>query len=183
MLTQLFVSVFIFSPSSCLLFLHYFKFYFSTFPFQLYTHNIDKNCIFLLCNGLLVFVGITKSLSASGADDNNSCSCAYLKDDSQSTHPHQHNTALIEIENFAQEKGISSLVFKEHQDTQLLDVGDEHEHHASELDCVLIQEDEQNVQEDTSMLSTEELNKKIEDFIRKMKEDLRIQAQRQLVML
>jgi len=71
--TQIFIFVpvfsFIFSPSSLFVFLHYFKFYFSTFPFQLYTHNIDKNNMFFICNGLLVFVGLTKSFSASSSND------------------------------------------------------------------------------------------------------------------
>lgn len=236
-LTQLLVSVsvcsFIFSPSSLLVFLHYFKFYFSTFPFQLYTHNIDKNSMFLLCNGILVFVGITKSLSGSSCCDDNKPS-TYVKDDGsqsrfsvieanelmleiveteeQTSDPDEQNTVVeqvIEIENCAeeevqeniekivlvdegQEKG-SSLVLKEEEkeeldeETELLDVGDEEEDKGSETDYILIEEsieeEEEDVEEESCMLSTEELNKKFEDFIRKMKEDLRIEAQRQLVMV
>ncbi|XP_020222137.1 golgin subfamily A member 6-like protein 7 [Cajanus cajan] len=237
-LTQLFVSVslcsFIFSPSSFLLFFHYIKFYFSTFPFQLYTHNIDKNCMFLLCNGLLVFVGITRSLSGSNCDEKTS---TYIKDGSHSQshfsvietnelmleiveteeksseHDEQNIAAeqVIEIETCAeevqediekiilvdegQEKG-SSLVLKEEEEldeeTELLDVGhedEEEEDKGSEFDYFLIEEsmeeEEENVEEEEEccMLSTEELNRKVEDFIRKMKEDLRIEAQRQLVMV
>ncbi|KAG4952882.1 hypothetical protein JHK87_038476 [Glycine soja] len=236
-LTQLFVSVsvcsFIFSPSSLLVFLYYFKFYLSAFPFQLYTHNIDKNSMFLLCNGILVFVGITKSLSRSSCCDDYRPS-AYIKDDGsqsrfwvieanelmleiveteeQTSEPDEQNTAVeqvIEIENCAeeevqeniekivlvdegQEKG-SSLVLKEEEkeeldeETELLDVGDEEEDKGSETDYILIEEsieeEEEDVEEESCMLSTEELNKKFEDFIRKMKEDLRIEAQRQLVMV
>ncbi|KAG5053450.1 hypothetical protein JHK87_005648 [Glycine soja] len=230
-LTQLLVSVsvcsFIFSPSSLLVFLHYFKFYFSTFPFQLYTHNIDKNSMFLLCNGILVFVGITKSLSGSSCCDDNKPS-TYVKDDGsqsrfsvieanelmleiveteeQTSDPDEQNTVVeqvIEIENCAEEvqeniekiilvdegeeKG-SSLVLKEEkkeeldEETELLDVGDEEEDKGSETDYILIEERIEE-EEESCMLSTEELNKKFEDFIRKMKEDLRIEAQRQLVMV
>ncbi|KAL2316654.1 hypothetical protein Fmac_030530 [Flemingia macrophylla] len=232
-LTQLFVSVslcsFIFSPSSLLVFFHYFKFYFSTFPFQLYTHNIDKNCMFLLCNGLLVFVGITKSLSGSSCDDDKPST--YVKDGSHSQfsaieanelmleivetgentseHNEQNIAAeqVIEIENCAeevqgniekiilvdegQEKG-NSLVLKEEEKeldevTELLDADDEEEDKGSEFDYFLIEdrmeEEEENVEEENCALSTEELNRKVEDFIRKMKEDLRIEAQRQLVMV
>ncbi|TKY57391.1 hypothetical protein E2542_SST21839 [Spatholobus suberectus] len=233
-LTQLFVSVslcsFIFSPSSFLVFLHYFKFYFSTFPFQLYTHNIDKNCMFLLCNGLLVFVGITKSLSGSSSDDKPS---KYIKNGSQSqfsvieatelilevveteeqtSKPDEQNIAaeqVIEIKNCAEEevqenvekiilvdegqgKGSSQLAMKEEdkeveEETELFDESDEEEDKGSEIDYFLveenIEEEEENVEEESCMLSTEELNKRVEDFIRKMKEDLRIEAQRQLVMV
>nr|KYP73463.1 hypothetical protein KK1_006088 [Cajanus cajan] len=186
-LTQLFVSVslcsFIFSPSSFLLFFHYIKFYFSTFPFQLYTHNIDKNCMFLLCNGLLVFVGITRSLSGSNCDEKTS---TYIKDGSHS----QSHFSVIETNELMLE--IVETEEKSNEETELLDVGhedEEEEDKGSEFDYFLIEEsmeeEEENVEEEEEccMLSTEELNRKVEDFIRKMKEDLRIEAQRQLVMV
>lgn len=44
----------------------------------------------------------------------------------------------------------------------------------------LIEEEEE---EGNGMLSTEELNKKFDDFIRRMKEEIRIEAQKQLVMV
>ncbi|BAT80602.1 uncharacterized protein HKW66_Vig0253080 [Vigna angularis] len=235
MFTQLFVSVsvcsFLFSPSSLLVFLHYFKFYFSTFPSQLFTHNIDKNSMFLLCNGLLVFVGITKSLSRSSSDDKPS---TFVKDDGsqsqfsvtgasdlmleitetvvQSSEPDQHKNAAAEKvkerENCAEEEVLenvekiivvdeglergSCIVLKAEkeeldEETEQLDVSDGEQDKGSEIDYILIEEsveeEEEHAEEESSMLSTEELNKKFEDFIRKMKEDLRIEAQRQLVMV
>lgn len=194
--------------------------------------------MFLLCNGLLVFVGITRSLSGSNCDEKPS---TYIKDGSHSQsrfsvietnelmleiveteeksseHDEQNIAAeqVIEIETCAeevqeniekiilvdegQEKG-SSLVLKEEEEldeeTELLDVGhedeEEEEDKGSEFDYFLIEEsmeeEEENVEEEEEeeeccMLSTEELNRKVEDFIRKMKEDLRIEAQRQLVMV
>ncbi|KAK7299936.1 hypothetical protein RJT34_10766 [Clitoria ternatea] len=237
-LTQIFVSLslftFILSPSSLLVFLHYFKLYFSTFPFQLYTHNIDKNCMFLLCNGLLVFVGITKSFS-------NAAPSKYIEDGSHSQFPHVDvNEVMLEIDveektshesdemNFSIEQVIEIkncdgeqvqaniekivlvdeeqgklesekivLMKEEEKDVneegELLDVfDDEEEEKGSENGYFLIEEnmeeeeeeeEEEYVEEESCMLSTEELNKKFEDFIRKMKEDLRIEAQRQLVMV
>ncbi|KAK7371922.1 hypothetical protein VNO80_05289 [Phaseolus coccineus] len=203
MFTQLFVSVsvcsFLFSPSSFLVFLHYFKFYFSTLPSQLFTHNIDKNNMFLLCNGLLVFVGITKSLSRSSSDDKPS---AFIKDDGSQSQfsviearelmlqdttaekvkerencaeaEVQENLEKIIVVDEGQEK-VSSLLLKAekkelHEETEQLDKESE------ELDYILIEESIEE-EEESSMLSTEELNKKFEDFIRKMKEDLRIEAQ------
>ncbi|KAF3453320.1 hypothetical protein FNV43_RR03760 [Rhamnella rubrinervis] len=70
--TQLLLSVSVFSfffshQYSLLSLLHTFNFYFAKFPYKLVTHTIDKNCIFLLCNGLVVFVakysGLIKFLS------------------------------------------------------------------------------------------------------------------------
>ncbi|KAJ0101695.1 hypothetical protein Patl1_03963 [Pistacia atlantica] len=45
------------------------------------------------------------------------------------------------------------------------------------------EEEEEEEREQNGMISTEELNKKFEDFIRKMKEELRIEARQQLVMV
>ncbi|KAF7831282.1 neurofilament light polypeptide [Senna tora] len=45
------------------------------------------------------------------------------------------------------------------------------------------EEEKEVVEEENWRLSTEEMNKKFEDFIRRMKEDLRIEAQRQVVMI
>jgi len=227
--TQIFISVsvfcFIFSPSSLFVFLHYFKLYFSTLPFQLYTHNIDKNSMFLLCNGLLVFVGLTKSFSQSSTDDddkpsNNSedlsspqyiqekeeeiCSQSHVLDvevnepmlereaEMRTNESDEHNAAAEEKE--VQEKVEKIIFIEEEQDeeimkeveeeVELFDADDEEEDKASEIDYILIEktnieeEEEDYVEEESCVLSTEELNKKFEDFIRKMKEDLRIDARR-----
>ena len=44
-------------------------------------------------------------------------------------------------------------------------------------------DDEEEEEEGNGTLSTEELNKKFDDFIRRMKEEIRIEAQQQLVMV
>jgi len=237
--TQVFISVsvfsFIFSPSSLFLFLHYFKFYFSTFPSQLYTHNIDKNSMFLLCNGLLVFVGLTKSFSSSSSDDddddkssNNSedlSSPQYIEEKEEEICSQSHvldvevNEPLLEREAekrndesdehnvAAEEKGqekVEKIIFIEEEqeeemkeveeEVELFDADDEEEDKASEIDYILIEENNieeeeheedyvEEEEEESSVLSTEELNKKFEDFIRKMKEDLRIDARRHLIMV
>lgn len=235
-LTQLLVSVsvcsFIFSPSSLLIFLHYFKFYLSTFPFQLFTHNIDKNCMFLLCNGLLVFVGITRSFSGSSGNDEPSKyieddePSKYIEDDSQSQYleveankPMLEKTREFDEQNIAadqeaieikycdeeveekiekttlvdveQEKESSQSVLEE-EEKEPHEENIENEDKGSEADYFLIEENiedeeeeevEDDVDEENCVLSTEELNKKFDDFIRRMKEDLRIEAKRTLVMV
>jgi len=246
--TQIFISVsvfcFIFSPSSLFVFLHYFKLYFSTLPFQLYTHNIDKNNMFLLCNGLLVFVGLTKSFSKSSTDDdddkpsNNSeglSSSQYIQEEEEqleedgSQYHHvldveanepmleseaekitsklneQNVEAEEEIEMKAcskeVEEYIENIIFIDEEEqgeeeVELFDAHDDEGDKLSEIDYILIEEnnieeeeheeeeeeeeedEEDYVEEESCVLSTEELNKKFEDFIRKMKEDLRIDARR-----
>ncbi|KAF8031707.1 hypothetical protein BT93_D0813 [Corymbia citriodora subsp. variegata] len=52
------ISVFslLFSSSIFLSFLPQLHFHLSTFLLRLFTHSVDKNCIFLLCNGIVVFL-------------------------------------------------------------------------------------------------------------------------------
>ncbi|XP_061364146.1 uncharacterized protein LOC133307621 [Gastrolobium bilobum] len=227
-LTQLLVSVslflFLFSSSPLVTFLHHFNFYFSTFSFQLFSHTIDKNYMFLLCNGLLVFVGITRSLSGhSGVDESSQC----VEGGSQSPYsdvevnkpmlvektkePDEHNieaNQAIQIKYYNQEveekiekiiledeeegKEVNQSVLKEeeeepHKETELYGAGDEDEDKDSEINEFMIEErveeEETKEEEANRLLSTEELNKKFDDFIRRMKEELRIQAQRQLIMV
>ncbi|XP_057428412.1 uncharacterized protein LOC130721848 [Lotus japonicus] len=224
-LTPLLVSVslfpFLFSPSSFMCFLHQFSFYFSSFPLQLFTHTIDKNCMFLLCNGLLVFVGITRSLSGSSGSDESS---KYFEgglqtpySDVETNQPmllektndqdQQQNTEgehAVEIRYCGEEveENIEEMILEEGEgreqysvlkeeeepgeEIELLGAGDEEEDKESEIDEFLIGEileEEEAVEETNLALSTEELNKKFDDFIRRMKEDLRIEAQRHLVMV
>ena len=221
------------SPSSLLAFLYHFNLYFSTFSLQLFTHTIDKNCMFLLCNGLLVFVGITRSLSGSSGVAESESSSKYVEDGSQSPYsdveaneaiileekeviekihePHGQNTEAehaieikysseegeeegeesigdIILEGEKEEKGNAESVLTEENkklDGETGQFGAEDEDRESEIDEFLIGEsvEEEVVEEPNWVLSTEELNKKFDDFIRKMKEDLRIEAQRQLLMV
>ncbi|CAJ2633759.1 unnamed protein product [Trifolium pratense] len=222
--TQLLISVslfsFIFSPTSLFVFLHYFKFYFSTLPFQLFTHNIDKNSMFLLCNGLLVFVGLTKSFSASSSDDDKSsdssddlssskyieeedkeedCSQSHVldvesndlilvrEDEKITSEPVEQNAVAEEEAEDEVEENIENIIFindeEQEEEVELFDADDEEGDKGSENDYILIEENNIEEEEEESCISTEELNKKFEDFIRKMKEDLRIDARRHLIMV
>ncbi|CAJ2640050.1 unnamed protein product [Trifolium pratense] len=165
-------------PSSLISFFHEFNFYFSTFSLQLFTHTIDKNCMFLLCNGLLVFVGITRSLSWSSSVDESS---NFVKDGSQSLYSNVEaikESMLVEekVKNINLEvgKGSSILVSEQDEEISLFDDGDEDEDEEQEM--VERIEEEEVVEEANLVLSTEELNKKFDDFIKRMKEDLRIEA-------
>ncbi|RDY01427.1 hypothetical protein CR513_15246, partial [Mucuna pruriens] len=221
-LIQLLVPLSVFSffipPSSLLVFLYHFNFYFSTFSLQLFTHTIDKNCMFLLCNGLLVFVGITRSLSGSSSVAESESS-KYVEDGSQSPYSdaeaneaivlvrkevmekihepdHEHNTEAehaIEIKYSGEEgeESIGNIVLegeeeeKGNRESVLKEEDEVDEDKESEIEEFLIGEsveEEEVVDEPNGVLSTEELNKKFDDFIRRMKEDLRIEAQRQLLM-
>ncbi|CAL5190748.1 unnamed protein product [Lathyrus oleraceus] len=228
--TQLFILVslfsFIFSPSLLFVFLHYFKFYFSTIPFELYTHNIDKNNMFLLCNGLLVFVGLTKSFSTSSIDNdkpsNNSQyiiveeeeglqSCIVddevnepmleretekrISEPDEESAEEEEEKIEVNIEKIILIDEDQGQEMKEvEEEVELFDKDCEEGDKESEIECILIEEnsieeeeEEKDYvgeeEEESNMLNTEELNKKFEDFIRKIKEDLRMDARRHLVMV
>ena len=105
LLVPLSVFSFFISPSSLLAFLYHFNLYFSTFSLQLFTHTIDKNCMFLLCNGLLVFVGITRSLSGSSGVAESESSSKYVEDGSQSPYSDvEANEAIILVEKMKTEQ-------------------------------------------------------------------------------
>jgi hypothetical protein len=150
--------------------------------------------MFLLCNGLLVFVGITRSLSWSSSVDESS---NFVKDGSQSLYSNveaikesmlvvkEKTNKLEEVEekvkniNLEVGKGSSILVLEQEEELEeeirLFDEGDEEEDDEQEM--VERVDEEEVVEEANWMLSTdEELNKKFDDFIRRMKEDLRIEA-------
>ncbi|KAI9115756.1 hypothetical protein K1719_013425 [Acacia pycnantha] len=226
-ITQFLVSVsvcsFLFSPSSLF-----------AFSLQLFTHTIDKNCMFLLCNGLLVFVGIARSFSgSSGSDDEvSSSSSKYVDDGSSSEYSDiEAREPLLEVEaeersrepdelNIPSDEAVeikyyegdedmeikaiveydveqqegeelrTSHLILEDEETGMLDAGEEE---GSKGHDFLIEEgieeeeieyeEEEDDDAENSRLSTEELNKKFDDFIRRMREDLRIEARRQLIMV
>jgi hypothetical protein len=201
-ITQLLVSVsvfsFFFSYPSLFSFLQSFNLYFSTFSSHLFSHTIDKNCIFLLCNGLVVFVakysGLTRSLSGS---NNNEESFKSIGDGLQ---PEslilETKEAMLDKEALVESIGSAENVAVEKEremDHFIKDVEKETEKsvveeggRGGESRLSISEEDQEEEEEEgngMSIMSTEELNKKFDDFIRRMKEEIRIEAQQQLVMV
>ncbi|KAK4278305.1 hypothetical protein QN277_016170 [Acacia crassicarpa] len=182
-------SLLLFYPSSLL---HYFNLYnFSSLPSQILSHTIDKNCMFLLCNGLLVFVGITRSFSNSDLvrdcdprvddDDEPLELCSSIQ---YSTEVEVKKFMVVaeeekeeeeddDVEEEGKENGMVSLDLEEEE-------GEEEEDQWLENEEILVEE---SVEEENLGLSTEQMNKKFDDFIRRMKEDLRIEAKRKLVIV
>ncbi|KAK7837851.1 hypothetical protein CFP56_020699 [Quercus suber] len=191
-----------------------FNFYFSAFTSQLFSHTIDKNCIFLLCNGLLVFLAQYSGLirSVSGAYHNEESFIS--SEDGLQKEAVTENKASAEDVSMEQGREIDHLV-KEVQEETGKSAGDEEgeagggeesrssiskqeeeeEEEEEETGSFVLEEkkeqnesvseflieEEEEEEEGNGTLSTEELNKKFDDFIRRMKEEIRIEAQQQLV--
>ncbi|OMO83720.1 hypothetical protein CCACVL1_11248 [Corchorus capsularis] len=206
----------------------------NTLPFQLFSHTIDKNCIFLLCNGLLVFVAKYSGLISSSSKYEDQSNFKSYEDVPQSEpvnleekapllekeialesadqalensimvegrHEEEKEEAEAETEigNFTvqeeeeEEEEKWGLMTLEEEENGGFVEEDEGEVKGSEND-LFVQEfeesenygrdyEEEEVVEGNRVLSTEELNKRFDEFIRKMKEELRIEARQQLVMV
>ncbi|GLU20602.1 hypothetical protein SLE2022_367930 [Rubroshorea leprosula] len=202
---QLFVSIALFSIFLCYSsgfswFPQSFNVYFSTYLFSFFTHTLERKYMFLMCNGILAILAksnISSSSSHSESSDEN-----YLGERvsiSSSSNCIQTKPSLAEEELMAmpeeeeeQEDDINGEA--EELESEPLHVEEEEESEAS----VVVEDDEGESQslvkeeepaEEAAAAttanedgpSTDELNRKIEEFIRKMKEEIRIEAQQQLI--
>ncbi|XP_038998222.1 uncharacterized protein LOC120123388 [Hibiscus syriacus] len=182
-LTHLFLSVSVFSLffsySYWLSLLHSFSFNFhDSLPFQLFSHAIDKNCIFLVCNGLLVFLAKYSGLICS--------SSMYNDDDDQSFKSYEdvpRADQSLDLEPKApllNDKAALGSTVDEAIKNSVEIVEEEDNKWGLEIP---VEEDEEDIgesenneeEEENGVLSTEELNKRFDEFIAKMKEELRIE--------
>ncbi|OVA02176.1 hypothetical protein BVC80_8785g10 [Macleaya cordata] len=168
-LLKLSIFSFIFSYFSWpAIFLHCINLYSSsTFPHP----NIDRNYMFLICIGILVFVARNSGLISSSPFD------TYLEDEFSERIADSSNRSQIEFSE------MKLYVEKEEEEE------DEDEDEEVVKNVLLItqgEEEEEEHHEDEEknheLLSTEELQKKCDDFIKKIKENIRIEAQ-QLIMV
>ncbi|PSS06461.1 Ankyrin repeat domain-containing protein [Actinidia chinensis var. chinensis] len=143
---------------SCFPFLPLLCNYFSNFSFQLFRYTTDRNYIFLFCNGILVFLirnSVMAATSPLGTIDTN-------------PEPIKRNVDVVEVE-LEKGRGNENLVTEEGEENDILTE-----------DQVIVEEDVE--EEGMGLLSAEELKKKCDDFIRKMREGIKSEAQ-QLVMV
>ncbi|KAE8702041.1 hypothetical protein F3Y22_tig00110503pilonHSYRG00632 [Hibiscus syriacus] len=158
-----------------------------TLPFQLFSHNIDKNCMFLLCNGLLVFLAKFSGFIGSSEHDN-----FRILDHDNNDDGDQCCTSFEDVPRFNQSIALENKAPLLQKDEALRNGTSMEETHEEDqekdgekwgLDILMengiFVEDEDSKESSTD----DELNKRFDEFIRKMKEELRIEAQRQLVMV
>ncbi|XWS47311.1 hypothetical protein CRYUN_Cryun14cG0141600 [Craigia yunnanensis] len=148
---------------------------------QLSTFSIGKNYMFLLCNGLLVFIATSSGLIGRFSVENDFKAEKTMKSKGGSQ-------GEIQLESSEQKGSIAkakvipemdSLALVQGREDVPLVVQDEGGEQRHEL--VSVEEDEDE-DEGLGLMSKEELNKKCEDFIRKMKKGIKFEAQ-QLIMV
>ncbi|KAI6688727.1 hypothetical protein NL676_025555 [Syzygium grande] len=244
--TKLLLSIFVFSlllsSSNFLSFLPPWRFHLSTLPLRLVTHTVNKNCIFLLCNGILVFLAqdsgfiITKTRSWHGTSNKdppketlsvmeNKLLAMDIDDEvfpgvarqdfalgeegkTLNNNNNNHEDCVVEVEtgdvcchaegcardedddNKEDEQedniGFPTLearnivaISEPNDDEELYECGDRED---------ATSEDNKNgveIRYGNSVMTAEELDKKFDDFIRRMKEGIMIetQQQQQLIMV
>ncbi|XP_059449101.1 uncharacterized protein LOC132180326 [Corylus avellana] len=147
--------------------LHSFHVHISTFPMKLFSYTVDKNYMFLLCNGLLAF--IVKNSGLVGKSP--------LGDDLTEEHVMKKEDGRPSVPQLSENKAMdaSEIVVmeveeeKEMADRSLATVGIGDEGEAEE-------EGEDEEGEESELMSAEELHKRCDDFIRKMKEGIKIES-------
>ncbi|XP_041023020.1 uncharacterized protein LOC121264045 [Juglans microcarpa x Juglans regia] len=187
-----------YSSGFCFFRPHSFIVYFSAFLFSLFTHTLQRRYIFLICNAILAI--LAKSLFSSSsspsvtdiggdfsASDVFATKTSVAEEVQVGSIGSVDNVALVaeggeeEGENLAdqagklqvQEDGSSSGAENEQREIEAF-IADQDEAGREE-------EEEEEEEEEVAPEANDELNKKFEEFIRKMKEEIRIEAQRQLI--
>ncbi|PPD91054.1 hypothetical protein GOBAR_DD12005 [Gossypium barbadense] len=162
------------------LFPHSFNVYFSTFLFSFFTHTVERKYMFIICNGILAFVAKSSVCSRSESDNNGSLALQI------STPPTQTKPSVTNDVGAA-EYDQHSLVKEEEESEGSVIVEDADGEGYKEREKGWWGKQEERVggvgakEELPISMSTEELNRKIEEFIRKMKEEIRIEAQQQMI--
>ncbi|GMP53175.1 hypothetical protein CsSME_00018723 [Camellia sinensis var. sinensis] len=121
---------------------------------QLFSYTSDRNYIFLFCNGILVFL-----IKNSGMTD--TCSSSTDPNYEHAKQDKNEDERGRECENLVTDGDGESEILTTQQDG--------------------IEEEEEEEEEENGLLSAEELNKKCEDFIRKVKEGIKIEAQQLII--
>ncbi|KAL2245229.1 uncharacterized protein LOC105174958 [Sesamum indicum] len=160
---------FVFSYSSSLLSLH------SPNKFPYFSTNnsfLNKNCLFLICNGLLVFLAKTSGTLVPPPPKQVLEKLYVLEE--ISAHPKQEEEEETKEKSGQGAKDQVSIFIEEEEGG-----GDLEDERGS---CWLFDDEqlygeeaeEEEEEEEKEEMSTEEMNKKFEDFIRRMKEEIMI---------
>nr|XP_011467298.1 PREDICTED: uncharacterized protein LOC105352304 [Fragaria vesca subsp. vesca] len=177
----------LFSHSSLISFLVHFSDAFMSSPsVRLFSFTFDKNYMFLLCNGLLVCIVKNSGLigtSPQGSNLNNDEDHVKINGETQ-------EVEVVELtETNAQMAKEDQVINVETEQVQVQE--DENE---EEDDCIngLVNvedhdefegEGEGEGEEEAGFLSTEELNKKCDEFIRRVREGIKLEVQQSMIMV
>ncbi|TXG55530.1 hypothetical protein EZV62_020786 [Acer yangbiense] len=156
-----------------------FSFSFSSYAMQVIANNIDKSYMFLLCNGILVFIVKNSSKLVEESQQENAYSSHLINEKKTTKKIHNYRPEVVKLSSEENQSIIKEVVKEEaHQETEGKQEEENHE-------ALIIAAEESNYdQEDgTGSISIEELNKKCEEFIRKMKKEIKSGSQQQQLIM
>lgn len=173
---------------------HSFSVYFSTFLFSLFTHTLERKYIFLICNGILAFLAKTSASANCDVDEMKVSATkaaplvakdqvvSFVNEGGEEEKETREDEEVAEEDESHDEEGKSfeDLSSSTTTTTTLADHKNENEEEDQESGGEFSSNKQREANED-ELISTDELNRKIEEFIRKMKEEIRIEAQQQLI--
>ncbi|KAH9749896.1 hypothetical protein KPL70_005531 [Citrus sinensis] len=170
---------------------------FSTFLFSFFTHTLERKYVFLICNGILALLAKTSLVSCSTSTPASAYVAGDDGDDSQRLSASdllREVEASVDVNNELPPAANGALVAEQEQEEselfaeEVIQEKQKEQVQVTEGTQVSMPEDEEPVVPEEGAKAqavyeptTDELNKKIEEFIRKMKEEIRIEAQQQLI--
>ncbi|KAK1569333.1 hypothetical protein Q3G72_035564 [Acer saccharum] len=152
-----------------------FSFSFSSYAMQVIANNIDKSYMFLLCNGILVFIVKNSSKLVEESQQENTYSSHRINEKKPTKKIHNYRP---EVDKLSSEENQSIIKVEAHQETE----GKQEEENQEAL-IIAAEESNYDQEDGTGLISIEELNKKCEEFIRKMKKEIKSGSQKQLIMV
>ncbi|KAH7545369.1 hypothetical protein FEM48_Zijuj01G0086300 [Ziziphus jujuba var. spinosa] len=192
------LSLFLCYSSGISLFPHSFSVYFSTCLFSIFTRSLERKYMFLVCNGILAFLAKSSVSSTSSSTfvgeseltvDRVPASNISAFEEEEEEEDEDEDEDEDEEQELEYQGNESLYASDNHDEVKTEALKAEHEGNEEEGSWSLSmkQENEEDEMEGIEtgnegvVASTDELNKKFEEFIRKMKEEIRIEAQQQLI--
>ncbi|KAM1373491.1 hypothetical protein ACFX2I_024187 [Malus domestica] len=151
---------------------------------NLFSYSFDKNYMFLLCNGLVVFIvknsGLIGTSPPGSSNLNNenvpkSIECRRKAAELAETKATEAPKAKEEVVNVE----IEQVKVTEDEKRVLITVEEEDE--CCRNNFVVVDDRDLYEEEGIEVLSAEELNKKCDDFIRRMKEGIKLEVQQSIM--
>ncbi|MED6183389.1 hypothetical protein PIB30_037481 [Stylosanthes scabra] len=144
--------------------------YFSTFLLSMLTRTLQRKYMFLLCNAILAFLA-TKSLYHAPPPVLNGVVECYYEQQQVSSSELLQDPFLTETEEGKEHHDEASSITKDEEGGKGINSEEE------VLQVERTQQDEGDATNEEELANADELNRKFEEFIRKMKEEIRIEAQ------
>ncbi|XP_058726648.1 uncharacterized protein LOC131598013 [Vicia villosa] len=154
--------------------------------FTFFTHTLERKYMFLICNGILAFLAKNLFNVTTTSSDSESLSIVsfesleevgdvmvdeeYYEEKIEEVEEHKEGNLYIQNEGIDEEGGTESEI---DANVDVLAQDDNDDDDGVEEETILTTDEE--------LVNTEELNRKFEEFIRKMKEEMKIEAQRHLI--